>query len=715
MYFKPPQNNHNDFYHPLNQVNEEIKTIDKKKAKDIYDKLKKGSEVEVDFGNAITRGGKPITLKVTSGHRVVGASKVGRIILVDKENPRGMKYKLFDRNGSVSLAQSDMGTILRDMKIVKEGVEELDEEKKKPISTRLGDAFDSGELEDRIKSMSGPARKSFTNLANSLVDFYHSMGDIHQVDGRQLEDKIDASPPRVRKMFAKLLDEDVQLDESRDDFDYLDIEAARQDAKLEAPKVVKTRQGFQVMVFSRKLRKHIPQGSPHRTKAAAEKDAKMFEDVQLDETNFRFPQPGEDYGEFGMSINDPDSFSGSGPSRSDLKKRSAEIERKFASVMRKHKRTKVGEVLDLLDKDGGTKLYKDSDIKQISKYLTKHKDNVRKVAHQMMIDVMQGDDYLAKKRIPVKEDVQLDEAEEVIVNFRFDNRSDAIAFGHQAKKQGLALRANEFESQGKQTSQLAVDGDKLISLYFDYGSKLKKLAKKYMGKYSTTDGDKKIDKMMREDVQFDEERGTKIKVMVKGDENVYERMTRALMYARLPGYEGATFNKRKGMTTYAFDAKKHTSAVRKKFAKIIQTHNGEFVQSIEEGFASDAQRRAAFASGYKAKGKKKNEEEEVEEGLRQAMSGPRETPAQKRKRQEKDNFDLYKKRQGRISALRGDKSSRQLTPKQQRDYLKRVNLDQIRAMEDVDMQNVTASQLRAIKEAKVYRTLNNLRKGEENG
>ena len=87
------------------------------------------------------------------------------------------------------------------------------DEKKKPISTRLGDAFDSGELEDRIKSMSGPARKSFMNLANSLVDFYHTMKDIHQVDGRQLEDKIDGSPPRVRKMFAKLLDEGVQLDE----------------------------------------------------------------------------------------------------------------------------------------------------------------------------------------------------------------------------------------------------------------------------------------------------------------------------------------------------------------------------------------------------------------------------------------------------------------------------------------------------------------------
>jgi hypothetical protein len=118
---------------------------------------------------------------------------------------------------------------------------------------------------------------------------------------------------------------------------------------------------------------------------------------------------------------------------------------------------------------------------------------------------------------------------------------------------------------------------------------------------------------------------------------------------------------------------------------MIKDFGLEFSHSVEEGFASDAQRRAAFASGYKAKGKKKKEGEEVEEGLRQAMSGPKETPAQRRKRQEKDNFDLYKKRQKRIAALRGDKSSRQLTPKQQRDYLRRVNLDQIKAMEDVEI------------------------------
>ena len=89
---------------------------------------------------------------------------------------------------------------------------------------------------------------------------------------------------------------------------------------------------------------------------------KVFEDVQLDETNFRFPQPGEDYGDLTKSISDDPYYT---MRKAELKKRSDEVDRKFAAVMRKHKRTKVGEVLDLLDKDGGTRLYKDSDIKQI--------------------------------------------------------------------------------------------------------------------------------------------------------------------------------------------------------------------------------------------------------------------------------------------------------------------------------------------------------------
>jgi hypothetical protein len=114
-------------YEEVNLMREEVKTMDQKKAKQVYDKLKKGSEIEVDFGNMISMGGRAITLKVTSGHRIVGKSRVGRIILINPENPRGMKYKLFNRDGKISLAQSDMATILKDMKIIKEDVDQVDE------------------------------------------------------------------------------------------------------------------------------------------------------------------------------------------------------------------------------------------------------------------------------------------------------------------------------------------------------------------------------------------------------------------------------------------------------------------------------------------------------------------------------------------------------------------------------------------------------------
>jgi len=219
-------------------------------------------------------------------------------------------------------------------------------------------------------------------------------------------------------------------------------------------------------------------------------------------------------------------------------------------------------------------------------------------------------------------------------------------------------------------------------------------------------------KPIKDDVQLDEVTG-ETRVMAKGDRNHFERITRALGHAsangKIDGYEGAHINEPKGIITLIFDTKAHKAkSQRQMVAKMLKTYGLKFDHSIEEGFASDAQRRAAFASGYKAKGKKKkNEEEEVDEadinlpnkpknairkpkidskptmkeGLRQAMSPPTETSDQKQKRKEKDNFDLYKKRQARIAALRGDRSSRQLTKKQQKDYETRVNLDQLKALD----------------------------------
>ena len=251
MYFNPPQNNHNDFFHPLNQVNEEkqfkariafmgepkdnardmraagrMKMYDTATERDVPSKRKSTvfditfkserqfnqfmgaydvefldrlDESRDDFDyldvQAAMQDAKieaPKVVKTRQGFQVMVFSRKLR-----KHIPQGPPHR------TKAAAEKD-AKMFEDVQL---------DEKKKPISTRLGDAFDSGELEDRIKSMSGPARKSFTNLANSLVDFYHSMSDIHQVDGRQLEDKIDGSPPRVRKMFAKLLDEGVQIDE----------------------------------------------------------------------------------------------------------------------------------------------------------------------------------------------------------------------------------------------------------------------------------------------------------------------------------------------------------------------------------------------------------------------------------------------------------------------------------------------------------------------
>ena len=577
MHFNPPQNDKTSpFFHPLNKVNEEVKTIDKKKAKDIYDKLKKGSEIEVDFGNAITRGGKPITLKVTSGHRVVGASRVGRIILVDKENPRGMKYKLFDRNGFVTLAQSDMGTVLRDMKIVKEGVEELEE--------------------------------------------------------------------------------------SRDDFDYLDIEAAMQDAKLEAPKVVKTRRGYPVMVFSRKLKKHIPQGPPHRSKAAAEKDAKMFEDVDLDEGSAkdkRMMKSVKDkltkagiknavmFGEVHVAPNnvkEAEKIVGSMPFKVvPQKKLKDDVQIDEASKMGLKKlsqgaRTILASAINMsmdgvpgMDSPAANERnlgkFSEGDYDKAIKYL-------RKSFSKGLLP--KGQQYAKEVIKMMEESVELDEAK---AEFQFSDKATAQKFMREV-------------SQARQGSSTGTSDGKVTTDFTDLGNlelkSVAKIMKKYGGKLIKT-SERQMAKVFEEYTELEEERGSKIQVMVKGDRNAYERLTRAITSGKVPGYEGAMF--KGNMTTLTFDAKKHTGAVRRKLAKMIKDSGGEFDRSIEEqlhekefkahkmyhpttgeevdaktredhlkfkamgylhdkpdmeeGFASDAQRRAAFASGYKAKGKKK--------------------------------------------------------------------------------------------------------------
>ena len=388
-----------------------------------------------------------------------------------------------------------------------------------------------------------------------------------------------------------------RLDESRDDFDYLDIEAAMQDAKLEAPKVVKTRKGYQVMVYSRKVKKFIPQGPPHRSKAAAEKDAKMFEDVQIDEA-----------------------------SKMGLKKLSQGARTILASAINMSMDGVPGMDSPAANERNLGK-FSEGDYDKAIKYL-------RKSFSKGLLP--KGQQYAKEVIKMMEESVELDEAK---AEFQFSDKATALKFMREV-------------SQARQGSSTGTRDGKVTTDFTDLGDlELKSVArimKKYGGKLIKI-SERQMAKVFEEYAELEEERGSKIQVMVKGDRNAYERLTRAITMGKVPGYEGAMFKGK--MTTLTFDAKKHTGAVRRKLAKMIKDSGGEFDRSIEEqldekeykphkmyhpttgeevdaktredhlkfkamgylhdkpdmeeGFASDAQRRAAFASGYKAKGKKK--------------------------------------------------------------------------------------------------------------
>lgn len=75
-----------------------------------YDSLERGDKVRIHFRDGIM-GGITAALTVTSGHRVVGKEKVGRIILKPTDAKRAtVKYYLYNRDGEVSFAVGDMAT-----------------------------------------------------------------------------------------------------------------------------------------------------------------------------------------------------------------------------------------------------------------------------------------------------------------------------------------------------------------------------------------------------------------------------------------------------------------------------------------------------------------------------------------------------------------------------------------------------------------------------
>jgi len=91
-------------------------SVDKSKLKKVYDNLNKGDEVTIKYGSSISRNNE-VTLIVKKGKTTVGKAKVERITLVNKVNPKGVKYYLYNRNSNISLAIGDMAATIDDIQM----------------------------------------------------------------------------------------------------------------------------------------------------------------------------------------------------------------------------------------------------------------------------------------------------------------------------------------------------------------------------------------------------------------------------------------------------------------------------------------------------------------------------------------------------------------------------------------------------------------------
>ena len=98
--------------------------FDMKKMLKIFNKLKKNDTIKIKYDSSMRKGKDFQTFVVTSPKRTVGKKGVERVIMKHVDNPTGVKYTLYNRDGSVSLAVGDMAASMTD---IQESVEHLDE------------------------------------------------------------------------------------------------------------------------------------------------------------------------------------------------------------------------------------------------------------------------------------------------------------------------------------------------------------------------------------------------------------------------------------------------------------------------------------------------------------------------------------------------------------------------------------------------------------
>ena len=181
----------------LNDVLIEGLSMKDPKLNKLFDKLKKGDEVTIEYTSAMSRGKD--TFKVTAKN-VVGKMKVEKITLKSDKNPRGVKHFLYKRNGGVTMAQGDMATSIES---IKEDV--LNEAKK-------GLRYKGAPAELRARQLVDTSKETLIVKRNRVIVIDKDDEESYLKKGWQLAETFEAVD--IDALHAEALQENESLQEA---------------------------------------------------------------------------------------------------------------------------------------------------------------------------------------------------------------------------------------------------------------------------------------------------------------------------------------------------------------------------------------------------------------------------------------------------------------------------------------------------------------------
>ena len=171
----------------------------------MWDQTKKGDKLTISYDSGIKKGNK--TTFVVGTKNIVGKARVGKITM-KREDGKGGKFFLYNRNGNISLALGDMAASMTSM--VKESVEvELDEGAKTHFVFQKGVAESKSKVhvgtEQSCKDWIKKNSKHFIHKGKDFVIFKGTYGKVKnkdRVDFKYVAETVELDERNYAKEYA---------------------------------------------------------------------------------------------------------------------------------------------------------------------------------------------------------------------------------------------------------------------------------------------------------------------------------------------------------------------------------------------------------------------------------------------------------------------------------------------------------------------------------